>query len=380
MSEFARTLERLDFEFEDDRFMRGAQIVAEVGGERLLDVARGDNGLGKPVEPDDIFRVYCTIKPFLAVLIARLVEEGACTLDEPLATHLPDLRCLEDGVTVRHLMTHTAGLHQMMGLPAELIAPAKRRAVVSRVAKPVGWRIGQSAGYSEYAGWQILGWLVETIADRPLRELMRAEVLEPLGLSDTFIGMTHDEYVRVVPRIGVNCDLRHLGSFPMLFERSERVCTETNPAHGGYANARDLASFYSALLARLAGRGNDALPSAAVLGQFCRTAREPEFDVVLDRVCAYGLGFMTRLEQHAFGDGCSPSSFGHSGHVGTSFAFADPERSLAVGVVFNGIIDYEMAFIRRRGLLRALSRDLDDLAGTTSEPVAEPQRRRRFRR
>jgi CubicO group peptidase (beta-lactamase class C family) len=380
VTDFERTAERLDYEFDDERSMRGVQLVAEVDGERVLDVARGDNGLGAPVEPDHIFRVYCTIKPFLAVLVARLVEEGACTLDEPLATHLRDLRCVEDGVTVRHVMTHTAGLHQLMGMTTELIPPAKRRAMVSRIAKPIGWRLGQSAGYSEYAGWQILGWLVEAITERPLREVMREELLEPLGLSDTFIGMTHDQYVRVVPRIGVNCDLRHHGAFPMLFERSERVCTETNPAHGGYANARDLARFYSAVLARLAGHGNDALPTAEVLGQFCRTAREPEFDVVLDRVCAYGLGFMTRLEQHAFGDGASPESFGHSGHVGPSFAFADPERSLAVGVVFNGIVDHEVAFIRRRGLLRALFTDLDDQAGTTSEVPAEPMRKRRFRR
>jgi CubicO group peptidase (beta-lactamase class C family) len=380
VTDFERTLERLDYECDDERTMRGVQLVAEVGGERVLDVARGDNGLGTPVEPEHIFRVYCTIKPFLAVLIARLVEAGACTLDEPLATHLPDLRCVENGVTVRHVMTHTAGLHQLMGVTTEFIPPAKRRAVVSGIAKPIGWRLGKSAGYSEYAGWQILGWLVEAITERPLREFMRAELLEPLGLSDTFIGMTHDQYVRVVPRIGINCDLRRFGSFPMLFERSERVCAETNPAHGGYTNARDLAKFYSAVLARLAGHGNDALPSADVLGQFCRTVREPEFDVVLDRVCAYGLGFMTRLEQHAFGEGCGPASFGHSGHVGTSFAFADPERSLAVGVVFNGIVDYEVAFIRRRGLLRALFADLDDRAGTTPEPPAEPRRKRRLRR
>ena len=380
MTEFARTVQRLDDEFDDERFMRGAQLVAEVDGVRVLDIARGDNGLGKAVEPEHIFRVYCTIKPFLAVLIARLLEDGALTLDEPLATHLPDLRCVEDGVTVRHVMTHTAGVHQLMGATTEFIPPAKRRATVSRIEKPIGWRVGTSAGYSEYAGWQILGWLVEAITERPLREFMRDELLEPLGLSNTFIGMTHDQYDRVVPRIGINCDLRHLGSFPMLFERSARVCTETNPAHGGYSNARDLASFYSALLARLAGHGNDALPSTDVLAQFCQTVREPEFDVVLDRVCAYGLGFMTRLEQHAFGEGCSPASFGHSGHVGTSFAFADPERSLAVGVVFNGIIDYEMAFIRRRGLLRALFADLDDLAGTASETSAEPPRRRRLRR
>ncbi len=380
MTDFEHTRQRLEYEFGDERFMRGAQVVVEVDGERLLDVALGDNGLGEPLTAEHIFRVYCTIKPFLAVLIARLVEAGALTLDEPLSTHLPDLRCLHDGVTLRHVMTHTAGLHTLMGVTMEIARPEKRRELVSRVAKPIGWRIGTDAGYSEYAGWQILGWLTEAITGQRLREYIRTELLEPLGLHDTFVGMTHDEYVAVSPMIGVNCDLRQLGSFPLLFERSERVCTETNPAHGGYTNARDLATFYSALLARLGGGGNDALPSAATLGQFCRTVREPVFDVVLDRECASGLGFMTRLDQHAFGESCSPTSFGHSGNVGTSFAFADPAGSLAVGVVFNGLVTYETAFLRRRALIRAIYLDLDEPSQISAAGELRSSRRRERRR
>jgi CubicO group peptidase (beta-lactamase class C family) len=192
--------------------------------------------------------------------------------------------------------------------------------------------------------------------------------------------MTHDEYTTVLARIGVNRDLRKQRSFPMLFERSERVCTEVNPAHGGYSNARDLAHFYSAILARLDGDENSALPSAATLAAFSRTARAPVFDVVLDRECPYGLGFMTSLDQHAFSELCSPASFGHSGNVGTSFAFAEPDRGLAVGVVLNGLVDYETAFLRRRALVRALYLDLDDLAPMPTTAPPERPRRRLFRR
>ena len=166
----------------------------------------------------------------------------------------------------------------------------------------------------------------------------------------------------------------------MMFERSERVCTETNPAHGGYSNAGDLATFYSALLAGLSDDGSPALPSAATLREFCRTVRPPTFDVVLDRVCPYGLGFMTSLDQHAFGEACSPNSFGHSGNVGTSFAFADPDHGLAVGVVLNGLVDYETAFLRRRALVRALYLDLDDLVDSSREETTHERRRRLFRR
>jgi hypothetical protein len=106
------------------------------------------------------------------------------------------------------------------------------------------------------------------------------------------------------------------------------------------------------------------------------------FDVVLDRVCPYGLGFMTSLEQHAFGDMCGPASFGHSGNVGTSFAFADPDRDLAVGVVFNGLVGYEAAFLRRRAIVRSLYLDLDDLRDSPEDPPvqATKSRSRRFRR
>src|SRR5262245_65629480 len=96
--------------------------------------------------------------------------------------------------------------------------------------------------------------------------------------------MTNEEYLELAPLIGVNCDLRNLQSFPLLYERNARVCTETNPAHGGYTNARDLARFYSALLARLSTSESDASPAPDVLRQFCPTQRPPTFDVVLHRV------------------------------------------------------------------------------------------------
>jgi CubicO group peptidase (beta-lactamase class C family) len=190
--------------------------------------------------------------------------------------------------------------------------------------------------------------------------------------------MTPDEYRAVRPRIGVNDDMRKQGRFPMLFERSVRVCLETNPAHGGYTTAHDLSRFYSALLARLDdgaaldGSRVDALPPADVLREFVSPARAVTYDRVLDRECSYGLGFMTDLRRHAFGDACSPTTFGHSGNIGSSFGFADPERGLAVGAVVNGLVDHETAFLRRRALLNALYADLDAAGDPPAERASEP--------
>jgi CubicO group peptidase (beta-lactamase class C family) len=384
VTDFPRTRERLEYELDDGGCTRGAQVVVEVAGERLVDREVDDNGLGAPLTPEHILRVYCTIKPLLTIIVAQLVEDGTISLDEPLSELLPDMRSVGGGTTLRHVLTHTAGLHTLMGITMDIAPASKRRDIVSRVARPPGWRLGHDAGYSEYAGWNVIGWLVESLTGESLRTSMRRRLIEPLGLENTYVGMTHDEYNVVLPRLAVNRDLRQQGSFPMLFERSERVCSEVNPAHGGYSNARDLAHLYSALLAQLDGADNPALPTAATLAAFTGTVRAPVFDVVLDRECPFGLGFMTSLDQHAFSEVCSPRSFGHSGNVGTSFAFAEPDRALAVGVVLNGLVDYETAFLRRRALVRAIYLDADEHSQLTDDDVPEvaqrPDKPRRFRR
>ena len=88
---------------------------------------------------------------------------------------------------------------------------------------------------------------------------------------------------------------------------------------------------------------------------------------------------MTSLAGHRFGKECSPRSFGHSGNVGSSFAFADPEYDLSVAVVFNGITDPDSAFFRRPALTRALYSDLG-LLDREPEAVESTNRSRIFRR
>jgi CubicO group peptidase (beta-lactamase class C family) len=335
--DFTRTRRRLEYELHEDEFTRGVQMCVEVGGARVFDVAEGDDGIGGPMTSGTVFRVYCSLKPVTAIAVAQLVEAGVVDLDAPIAP---------TQATARHLLTHTAGLHRCRGSDIEMLSAPRRRAVIEALRPPPGWRVGIDAGYSEAAAWHLLGWLVEDVTGEDLRARLRTHVLEPFGMSSTWIGMTGDDYEDVLPRLGINVDVRARAGFPMLYERSARVCCETNPAFGGYSTARDLTRFYTQLR---------RAPSP-----FCATARPATYDEVLDRECAFGLGFMTSLSHHAFGAQCSTSSFGHSGYAGASFAFADPAHDLAVGVIFNGIVGHDSAFLRREALVRALYADLAD--------------------
>lgn len=370
---------RLAEDVSEGLFTRGAQVCISLRDGRRYERAVGEDGLGRPVVPETIFRVYCTGKPLTAAAVGKLVDDGRLDLDEPLEALLPQLRALRGGVTLRHVMTHTAGLHRVSGLAVEMIPAAARDAYLASQGRPPGWRVGADAGYAELLGWHVLALAIEAVTGSPAGEHVRDAVLRPLGMHDTYFGMTRCEFDDVLDRLGVNLDLRGWRALPMLFERTERVCCETNLAHGAYTTAPDLDRFYAACLDVLSGTPRAGLPSLETLAELVTTQRAPARDEVLDRVCSFGLGFMTELEGHRFGGEVSPAAFGHSGNVGSSFAFADPVHGVAVSVVFNGIIDHESAFVRRPALVRAIYRDLELSGPREARQLVRAPRRRRFR-
>jgi CubicO group peptidase (beta-lactamase class C family) len=356
---FARTRAQLEKAIAGGDLAPGAQVCIMVGDERVADIVLGDDGTGRPMATGTVCCVYCATKPITAVAVAAHVEADRLSLDEPLGELLPNVRALADNViTLRHVLNHTAGLHEPYAVHMEMLPHLKRFAFVDAMRLPDGWEVGRDAGYSEFVAWHLLGRVLELVSGEPLRAHLRTAVLDRVGMSDTWIGMTEPEYERNAARLGMTHDLRGWAPFPLLLEQSRRVCCDTNAAYGGYTTARDLARFYRALLARLRGDGNPDLPSGATLREFCTTARARAHDVVLKRDCEYGLGFMTALADHYLNP-CSPDAFGHSGWSGTSFAFADPRHDLAVAAVLNGVTQSDAAFANRSALVEAIYADLD---------------------
>jgi D-alanyl-D-alanine carboxypeptidase len=136
-----------------------------------------------------------------------LVDGGQLDLEEPVIDRLPNLKEMPPEARIVDLLDHTAGLHRIAAVRMEMLPPAKQRDVLERAKPPAGWKVGRNAGYSEYAAWNLLGWIVEDLTGEDLRTYLRRAVLDPLGMTDTWVGMTDDEYDAVLPRLGVNYDL-----------------------------------------------------------------------------------------------------------------------------------------------------------------------------
>ena len=97
----------------------GALIVVK-DGSTVRVAARGfaDRDAARPMRPDDRFRIGSVTKTFVAALVLQLVEEGRLRLDDPIERWLPGLVPGGRSITVRHLLSHTAGLPDYVEDPA----------------------------------------------------------------------------------------------------------------------------------------------------------------------------------------------------------------------------------------------------------------------
>ncbi|MDA8311812.1 MAG: serine hydrolase [Actinomycetota bacterium] len=150
--------------------------------------AAGTTGVpdGGPTD-DTQYRIGSISKTFVAVCVLRLRDEGRLDLSDEIGRHVPELADLP--VTVAHLLSHTSGL------PAETPAPWWERvaggdfaslAASSLRREDLRWRPGRRFHYSN-VGYAALGELVSRIRHAPFWEVVRGELLEPLGMTRTSV-------------------------------------------------------------------------------------------------------------------------------------------------------------------------------------------------
>lgn len=343
----------------DARLHLGAQIHIRLAGRTVASAAVGERRPGEPMTVDTLPLWLSAGKPLTALAIAQQVERGRLGLDEPVAVHLPEFGTAGKArLTLRHLLTHTAGFRAADALPEELPWDETIRAICQTPIDP-GWLPGTTAGYQTRSSWFILAEVVRRLDGRAFAHYLRDEILLPLGLDDVWIGMPPAEYARYGPRIGTT----HL-TFPRdpsphpTWDAPETVAS-CHPGNGTRGPADQLARFYEALLD--GGRG---IVQPATLREFVRRQRSGVFDLTFRHAVDFGLGFLLNSNRHGletapygYGRHASEATFGHSG-AQSSCAFADPAHRLAVAWVCNGLPGEPRHQQRQRALNNALYEDL----------------------
>jgi serine beta-lactamase-like protein LACTB len=137
-----------------------------------------------PIHSDTRFRIGSVSKLLTVTALLRLVDQGRLQLDEPVSQYLPDFK--PGDMTIRQLAAHLGGIRHYAGFE---FMNTKRYATLAESlekfsASPMAAAPGTTYVYSSY-GYNLLGGVMEKASGKPFVSLIEAEVLSPLGMTDT---------------------------------------------------------------------------------------------------------------------------------------------------------------------------------------------------
>jgi CubicO group peptidase (beta-lactamase class C family) len=168
----------------------GIVVDGEVAASGGVGVARTPDG--PAVTPDTVFRIASMTKSFTALAILKLRDDGRLNLDDPAANYIPELARMPlptrdaPAITVRHLLTHSAGFPEDNPWGDRQLAQTDKT-LHDWIAKGLPFSTSPATNF-EYAnyGFALLGQIVGKASGLPYREFVSTRILQPLGMTSTY--------------------------------------------------------------------------------------------------------------------------------------------------------------------------------------------------
>ena len=320
----------------------GCVVAVAQDGEIVLSRAYGLADLENEVAMTQgtVFDVGSLVKQFVAAAVLLLVEDGHLSLDDDVREHLPELPEYDHVITVDHLLTHTSGVRDWIGLQGMAAEPEGAMALIVR-QRGLNFAPGEEWSYSN-SGYVLLKELVARLAKESFSEFARSRLFQPLGM-----GATHyAEDPSVAPdRLAIGYERAGNGWKKDVLAGNERG--------GGalFSTVDDLMTW------------NDALDLER-LGSFVTEKLQEPVRLNNGRELGYGRGLF--LEQ---GEG--RQVIWHSGSAGGYKAMLSryPEHGVSIAVLSNaGEASNRAAVVRR--ICDRLLPDTDSATGADPRPGA----------
>lgn len=254
----------------------GAALLVVQDGEPVVRKAYGLANLEPraPATPGTNYRLASVSKQFTAAAILLLAQDGRLGLDDPLRRWLPSLPDAANGITLRHLLTHTSGLVDYEDLMAPGATEQVLNADVLRLLNPedrLYFTPGSAWRYSN-SGYALLALIVERASGRRYPDFLRTRIFEPLGMRHTLA------YLRGGPEIA-NRAFGH-SEIDGRWTRTDQSSTSAVLGDGGiYSSIDDLARWDAALY------DDRLLPQSVWRAAFAPTTASDDPDV------RYGFGW-----------------------------------------------------------------------------------------
>ncbi len=333
----------------------GVQVAAYLDGELVVDTWSGfaDTDSGRMVDGNTLFNRYSVTKAIIATALHIQADRGRLTYDAPVAEYWPEYAVNgKAATTVRHIITHRAGVPQMPeGVTPDSICDwdetVSRIGSLTPICEP-----GTKALYQSMT----FGWLVGELVrrtdpqQRPIAQFIREEIAVPLGIADLWLGLPDSEMHRFARHVSAIAavptehqpplmqasmpDAIMLG--PDIYAENAKVRRSGIPGVGGIFNARSEVRVW-AMLAQGGELDGVRLLSRELVDTLYTMRDDPdEPDAVM-----YGVPIPLTIGGFWLGTDYPPtcavgsnSAICHPG-FGNSIGWADRERRLAVSICHN---------------------------------------------
>jgi CubicO group peptidase (beta-lactamase class C family) len=277
----------------------------------------------QPVQAETIFLIASLTKPVVATAAMLLVERGRLLLEDMVSALLPEFGGEDRQKTrVLHLLTHTSGLPDMLPQNVALRqehAPCEEF-VRRTCSTPLLFAPGKECRYQSM-GIALLGAIIERLSGQPLRSYMQREILAPLGMADSFLGLGALSPARTA-QVVLSPEEQALDwTWNSAYWRDLGA-----PWGGMHATVGDYARILQAFLEG----GSPILSRNTVQTMLANhIATMPSLAERLRLEQGWGLGWRLNVPRgaHGLAELASPRTFGHAGATGTT-AWADPETGL----------------------------------------------------
>jgi CubicO group peptidase (beta-lactamase class C family) len=337
--------------FIDRQTVAGAVTLVAHGGDIVEFDAAGmaDVEAGHPMQKDTIFQIMSMTKPFTAVGIMMLAEQGKLALRDPVEQYLPEFHSLRvattanpdaarlsipnHAITIRDLLTHTSGMQDYPGPPAIRDYPQTMSVpldeVVRQLAKqPLLFQPGTQWSYSS-PGIEILGRIIEVCSGEKYEDYITEHILRPLGMKDSFFYPPVDKIGRIAMVYAeqdgklARAPASILGGDPA---KHRQGSVFSAPGWGLYSTAEDLLHFYRMMLGNGVYEGHRYLSPFSV--HLMRERQTTEIQPVgWMRGSDYGLAWEVVTDPLGELAGHTIGTYGHGGAFGTQ-GWIDPNNDL----------------------------------------------------
>lgn len=322
----------------------GARFTVCLEGEPLIDLVGGyaDRAKTKHWDQRTYAPVFSTGKAIMALMMARLVDQGRMDYDTAVSEIWPEFgQAGKEFVTVGELLSHQAGLPGFAEPQDASIWYDRERALALLAAQAPMWVPGAGSGYHPVTIGLLAGEVFRRVDGRTMAAALREDLAIPFGL-DLSIGIDEADFDRV-PEIRKPPAPPLLGQIDAI-KRTAFLDRGSSPTPQGQAEWRKLelpsththatAEALARLMAVVANGGR--LNGTEVLGQMTLAKATRERiegpDKVLPFTISWAAGFMRNEGLNVYGPG--EMTVGHSGWGG-SCVFADPETRLSGAYVMN---------------------------------------------